>query len=42
MENLNIESGPKIGYLLNIIEEARAAGEISNKEQALALALKVR
>ena len=42
MENLNIESGPMIGYLLNIIEEARAAGEISNKEQALALALKVR
>lgn len=42
MENLNIESGPMIGYLLNIIEEARAAGEISNKEQALALALKVK
>ena len=40
MEYLNLGSGPRIGYLLNVIEEARASGEINTKEQALALALK--
>ena len=38
MEYLNLGSGPRIGHLLNVIEEARAAGEISTTEEALALA----
>ena len=40
MEYLDIGSGPRIGYLLNVIAEARATGEINTKEEALALALK--
>ena len=40
MKNLHIEPGPKVGYLLNLIEESRAAGEISSKEEAIALAFK--
>ena len=40
MEYLDIGSGPRIGYLLNVIAEARATGEINTREEALALALK--
>ena len=40
MEYLDIGSGPRIGYLLNVIAEASATGEINTKEEALALALK--
>ena len=40
MEYLDIESGPRIGHLLNVIAEARATGEINTREEALALAFK--
>jgi putative nucleotidyltransferase with HDIG domain len=38
MDHFNLDPGPKIGQLLEYIEEARAAGEISSREEALALA----
>ena len=40
MENLNMEPGPEVGRILEIVEEAQAAGEISSIEKALALARK--
>ena len=38
MQCLNLPPGPEIGRLLEQIDEARAAGEISTREEALALA----
>ncbi|MDE2779572.1 MAG: HD domain-containing protein [Chloroflexota bacterium] len=38
MQRLNLPPGPEIGRLLEQIDEARAAGEISTREEALALA----
>ncbi len=40
MAHLELEPGPRIGSLLEIVEEARAAGEIETPEQALDLAAK--
>ena len=41
MSSLQLEPGPHIGFLLESIEEARAAGEIENQEQALELAASI-
>lgn len=38
MQSLGLSPGPAIGRLLQQIDEARAAGEISTREEALALA----
>ena len=38
MQELGLEPGPRVGRLLEQINEARAAGEISTREEALALA----
>ena len=38
MEHLKIGPGPQVGRLLEQIDEARAAGEVSTREEALALA----
>ena len=38
MQHLNLPPGPRIGELLEQIDEARAAGEIATREEALALA----
>jgi tRNA nucleotidyltransferase/poly(A) polymerase len=38
MQALNLPPGPHVGRLLSAIDEARAAGEISTKEEALVLA----
>jgi len=38
MQTLELYPGPEVGRLLTAIEEARAAGEISTREDALALA----
>ena len=38
MEHFNLSPGPVIGQMLGRIEEARAAGEITTREEALALA----
>jgi poly(A) polymerase len=38
MQRFNLSPGPEIGLLLDKINEARAAGEISTQEEALALA----
>ena len=38
MQHFNLPPGPQIGRLLEHIEEARAAGEVSTREEALALA----
>jgi hypothetical protein len=38
METLELSPGPKIGRLLEAIREAQAIGEVTNREQALALA----
>jgi hypothetical protein len=35
MENLTVDPGPKVGELLQLVEEARADGIISSREQAL-------
>ena len=40
MQELGLEPGPKIGVLLEKINEARAAGEVNTREEALALAAK--
>jgi hypothetical protein len=36
-DELGVEGGPEIGRLLELVEEERAAGEISTKEEALEL-----
>ncbi len=38
MDLLGIEPGPQVGLLLEAVEEARAAGEVNTREEALALA----
>lgn len=38
MDALDLDPGPDVGRLLNIIEEAQASGEIETREQALSLA----
>jgi poly(A) polymerase len=38
MTHFNIQPGPEIGAVLERVEEARAAGEIETKEQALEMA----
>ena len=38
MEHFNLSPGPVIGQMLDRVEEARAAGEITTREEALALA----
>ena len=38
MKHFNIGPGPVIGHMLDRVEEARAAGEIATREEALALA----
>ncbi len=40
MRELDLKSGPKIGEMLDLLREAKAAGEIETREQALALAKK--
>jgi len=40
MQELGLEPGPRVGLLLERINEARAAGEVSTREEALALAAK--
>ncbi len=38
MQHFNLDPGPVIGMMLDRVEEARAAGEIGTREEALALA----
>jgi poly(A) polymerase len=38
MQTLGLPQGPAVGRLLNAIDEARAAGEVSTREEAVALA----
>ena len=38
MTHYNLQPGPEIGAVLQRVEEARAAGEINTKEQALQMA----
>lgn len=38
MQSLNLEPGPEIGRLLNVLREAAAAGEIETRAEAIALA----
>lgn len=38
MNELGLESGPRVGELLELVREAQAAGEIETREQAMALA----
>ncbi len=35
MEAFNLEPGPRIGVLLDLLREAQAAGEVESREQAL-------
>jgi putative nucleotidyltransferase with HDIG domain len=42
IEALQFEPGPEIGRLLRLIEEAQAAGEITTREEAIALARQAR
>ncbi len=37
MQTFGLSPGPRVGCLLRLVEEAQAAGEITNKEDALAL-----
>ncbi len=41
MQHFNLTPGPQIGRLLNQLDEARAAGEVSTQAEALALAARV-
>lgn len=38
MQELGLAAGPQIGLLLEAIREAQAAGEVTDRESALALA----
>ena len=40
MQELGLEPGPRVGVLLEKINEARAAGEVNTREEALTLAAK--
>lgn len=42
MDALDLRPGPEVGRLLRLIEEAQAAGEVSTKEEAVALAREAR
>lgn len=37
MNRFNLSPGPRIGELLELVQEAQAAGEVETKEEALAL-----
>jgi poly(A) polymerase/tRNA nucleotidyltransferase (CCA-adding enzyme) len=41
MEALELGPGPLVGRLLDVVEEARAAGDIATQEEAVALSRKV-
>ena len=41
MQCLGLPPGPRIGRLLEQIDEARAAGEVTTRDEALALAVKL-
>jgi tRNA nucleotidyltransferase/poly(A) polymerase len=41
MEQLGMKPGPRIGAILRAVQEAQAAGEVTTREQALALAQQV-
>ena len=41
IQKMGLTSGPKIGQLLEIIQEAQVAGEVTSPEEALALARRV-
>jgi poly(A) polymerase len=41
MEALGLEPGPLVGRLLDVVQEAQAAGEIATQEEALALSREV-
>jgi hypothetical protein len=41
IQTMGLTSGPKIGQLLEIIQEAQVAGEVTSPEEALALARRV-
>jgi putative nucleotidyltransferase with HDIG domain len=41
MSALGLEPGPQVGRLLEVVREAQAAGEVSTREEALALAKNV-
>ena len=38
MQALNLEPGPEVGRLLELVREAQASGEVHDRESALALA----
>ena len=38
---LGLDAGPEIGRLLETLREAQAAGEVSTRDEALALARKI-
>ncbi len=40
IREFSLQPGPKLGKLLEAIREAQAAGEVSTREEALALARK--
>jgi tRNA nucleotidyltransferase/poly(A) polymerase len=40
MREFGLKPGPKIGEILEAVREAQGAGELSSKEEALALARK--
>jgi poly(A) polymerase len=40
MQHLNLPPGPRLGQLLDLVAEARAMGEITTREEALALVAK--
>jgi poly(A) polymerase len=42
MQALGLEPGPEVGRLLEAIEEARAAGDVSTREEAITLASRLR
>ena len=41
MEELGLDPGPQLGALLELVEEARAAGEITSRDEALSLVSEV-
>jgi putative nucleotidyltransferase with HDIG domain len=41
MQIVQMEPGPRIGYLLNKLLEAQAAGEVTGEEEAIALVMKL-
>ncbi len=41
IEHLDLKPGPAVGQLLEAVQEARAAGEVATREEALALATEI-